>query len=134
MIKRELLEALKSKITFFNERGVEVFIENELFRVIIRRRFTDVKYKEKIQAIKSIEEILNFMGTYEMKIESFHRSGLINEILGSAINNWVDIEGMYFNLIKAILNKKIRLDIDILNIELEFLTYELEKYLLEIDK
>ncbi|WP_459209267.1 AbiH family protein [Aquimarina rhabdastrellae] len=133
LIKRELLEALKSGITNFNGRRVDGLIENKLFRIVVRSKFTNVNYNDKVEAIKSIEEILYFMKTYEIIIESFYRSGLINEILVSAINNWVDIEGMYFNLIKAILNKKIRLDIDILNIELEFLIYELEKYLLEID-
>lgn len=100
----------------------------------------------RINESKSVIQLLNYIQSYEIKID-YRGSGFVNLLFNECVvKNWVDIESLYYEELKKRLlqyNKNKDYDGNVsgvignlkhLNNQLEFLKNKLEDYLLKIEK
>lgn len=144
-LKLEITKALNSGIinrplkkgqnyNSLNRKSVKGYKKNLVFEVIIENtgyRITDTD----ILNINNFEELVTFREKYEILIK-YAPTSLMNKLYESTTKNWVDIENIYFNLLKNIIDNKeknYREAIISINQELtEIITY-LKEYLKSLD-
>jgi hypothetical protein len=132
-----IVHALEANNTSFNQDGYyEYYYNNDEL----------ITYSSSVKSIDNEKLIENFKknnGTYE-KIREFIlnnsnnytfniKSDLLKVILKESINGWVDIEGVYFKLLKKEFEGKTRKSIENLNRDLIYLTRLLKDYLTGLD-
>ncbi|OXA82538.1 Bacteriophage abortive infection AbiH [Flavobacterium aquidurense] len=152
LLKKNFNEALNSEIftapfekypgsynEFMREnsnRKVFGFKENNLFDILLNanRDFSN------IDSVNNIRELLDFLDKRSVEIVPSIQNGLITDLLKMCKVGWVDVEGVYFDLLKLIIkgnklkpNHNMLNKIDALNEELSFLILELKNYLQELE-
>lgn len=153
LLKKYVKEALNSSIVFapsekykgdyselfreYGKRKVFGFNTNDLFDVLVNKKCL---YNKEIDSVYNVQDLLNFLSKREIEIVSNFNNGLMSNLLQMCEVGWVDIEGVYFDLLKVIINankmkpnRDILNSIDDLNEELSFLILELKTYLQEIE-
>lgn len=159
LLKKEVIKAVNSRIfkapfpkykgsydTFrksYYELKVYGFSENVLFDVLVTQNYDFTKFNfEEIDNLKSLHEILN---RYQIEIKIPSTNKLMMGIFDISKDNWVDIENIYFELLKKIINddkiNKIEKKkspsykelIDNINDELTKLSSYLKDYLLTLE-
>ena len=124
----------------YHKKRVYGFSENDLFHVLITGSYDLSKF--------NFEEIDNLVSLYEnldrYKIEIKPLNILMIKILDISKDNWVDIENIYFELLKTFINadKRNKIEkkkttpykelIDDINKELTYLSYYLKEYLISL--
>lgn len=108
--------------------------EDELFVF-----YSEINYNFDSRHIESFrKDIIDFEGIKKFILSSsyqfiYHfKSKLLEKIFKDSLNGWVDIESVYFNLLKEGLNKSSN-NIDKLNIDLKELKELLRAYLKQLD-
>lgn len=92
--------------------------------------FEDEDIELAIKSFKSLEKIeLFFLSNTGLSYKKKFNSELFRRIYERGLSNWVDIEGVYFELLKAIIKTKGYEQIDKLNKDFDFITKKLEEYL-----
>lgn len=156
LFKKEALKAINSKINKtpiekykglfdkFSEEYISIkiygYAENKLFDILIRTR--SVKdLVSKINTLHDLNSLFEFFETNnKIEILPNQNSILMLKLIKNSRENWVDIENIYFEILKEIIkNKKSRSNYDyasslnFVNNELTELTNYLEEYLLQLN-
>lgn len=120
----------------YSNRKIFGFCENELFDVLVNRN----RSFSILDSISSVQDLLDYLDKGEIEINPNNEDGLMRELLKMCRVGWVDVEGVYFNLLKNIIrlhkskpHANILEKINLLNQELSFLILELKSYLGEIE-
>ncbi len=116
-----------------NQRYDGYYIDN-LITVILKTKYSNVKYFEKIKEFQSVEELMKFNKTYELII--VHNFELLkNTIDEYCALNWVDLEDRYFDLLVLYGTKNNRSydkeKIKVINEKFEILKQLLNQYLIK---
>lgn len=127
----------------YNKKSVYGFSENELFDVLITKNFDLSRINlEEIHSLSLLYELVN---RYSIEIKTSDDSLLMSKLLLNSKENWVDIENIYFELLKEIIRadklnliekkRKSSYKELIINInnELTYLAIYLKEYLLTLD-
>lgn len=159
LLKKEVIKAVNSGITkapfpkykgsydAIRESNYELriygFSENELFDVLVTKNYDLSRINfEEINNLVSLHEILN---RYEINIKIPPTNLLMSQIFDVSKENWVDIENIYFELLKKFINvdKINKLEkkktppykelIDNINEELTYLSSFLKEYLITLE-
>lgn len=152
-LKREIVNAINSRIDeapfekykgnfdSFTERyyklRVNGYSENKLFDVLIN--YSSYKITEdKVSEIQNLNDLFKFNERYGIQIKAPVDYLLINSLLETSKENWIDIENTYFELLKKMLNtrdnkEKNKSNIEIINHELTEITFYLKEYLNNLD-
>lgn len=155
LLKREIVNAINSGIqeapfdkykgkynSLYEEYDIlrlNGYSESKLFDVLINRNSYRIS-EDKIITINNLNELFELNERYGIDIKTPENSSLINHLLVSAKENWVDIENTYFELLKILVDikdvkdkKKYKDHIEIINSELTEITIYLKEYLLSLD-
>lgn len=144
-LKVEITNALNSGITNrplkrsqnynnLNRKSIKGYKKNLVFEVIIENtgyRITDTD----ILNINNFEELSTFREMYDVLIK-YAPTSLMNKLYESTAKNWVDIENIYFNLLKNIIDNKGKNYTEAIisiNQELTEIIAYLKKYLTSLD-
>ncbi|MFT4575547.1 MAG: hypothetical protein ACI9SI_000457 [Polaribacter sp.] len=133
-LKDEVKIAVNSgNITIENFKTINGYTKNDLFELFLDAKYTIVDYDKIFEEQKDVLKFLDIIKKYKFRLKS--SSDLFNAIIKDAEFNWVDIESIYFELLKSILNVKNRNleKIDKLNSDLVFLIKKLIEYLKTIN-
>lgn len=160
LLKKEVIRAIESGVTVApfpkyikqtqptinkvnNERTITIdpievkgFVENKLFYVLIEESDQDLLLAGNVFKIQDLLIFEEFTEKYKIKISALSHSKLMQKLLDGMSNNWVDIESIYFNELKKIINEFKKdgkgLDrIELINNELTEITKLLKEYLTE---
>lgn len=122
----------------YEHRKVKGFSANKLFDVLL-----DTHYfyeKKEIEQIVTLSSLFNYIDSKGIEINTGSSPLLFKKIINSSRNLWVDIEGVYFEVLKEIIRtynnnpQKSRLDlIDDINKEFSIIIDFLKIYLNSID-
>ena len=121
-LKKEVIKAINSNIyeaPFEKYRGsydrfmevysklrVNGYSENKLFDVLITYNgYKNVIPVEKIEEIESLDTFYEAIERYKIEIKTSTLSILTKKLLENSRENWVDIENIYFELLKDIIKK-----------------------------
>ena len=152
LLKKEVIKAINSNIfeaPFEKYKGrydsymeeysklrLGGYSENKLFDVLIP--FNGYTYKipvEKIEELESLKYFYEFIERNKIEVKTSTLSILTKKLIENSRENWVDIENIYFELLKEIIKKyKINKDgnyadlIDNINEELTEITILLKEY------
>lgn len=155
LLKREIVKAIKSGIfeaPFDKYKGnydsfsdgyyrlkVNGYSENKLFDILLKQQGYRIT-EDRVLAIDNLKELFELNERYGIDIETPKNSSLINHLLASSKENWVDIENTYFELLKILVDikdvkdkNKYKDHIEIINSELTEITTYLKEYLLSLD-
>lgn len=152
LFKKEIVKAIDSRIyqapiekyndgydTIHRENrilNVNGYSENSLFDVVLRKKGSTRRYEE-IYQVKNLKELYDFLIWSETQIKPAYNELLLYNLMSTSKNNWVDIENIYFKLLKNIvLKNKSNASYDLvdeLNEELSIVTEYLKEYLKSID-
>jgi hypothetical protein len=154
LLKKYIIEAVESQVyiapfekykgNYNGLRGgyenlkVNGFSTNELFDILLNKPYNHDK--EVIENINNISDLYDYIDSKKIAINTKSSPLLFAKILHSSFNLWVDIEGVYFEILKEIIRnnklnpKKKYLDL-IEDINKEFLVVidYLKIYLNEVD-
>ena len=112
------------------------YARNNLFDVIIRKNYNKNEISEKFESFNSLKDIFEFIKLDHIKIEINikNRSCLFQKIYNEANLGWVDIESIYFQLIKELVNSnsKNKKQIESYNEDLKNIIIELNEYLKQL--
>lgn len=111
---------------------VGAYYNDELFRFIIPRIANNIEYEKLIEKIEDLESVENFFKLPNLGFRVKFNSELFKKIYESWNIGWVDIEGIYFDLLKKSMNKD-KTSIDKLNSDLIYLKEKFEEYLTSIE-
>ncbi|CAM3775874.1 hypothetical protein FSS13T_15730 [Flavobacterium saliperosum S13] len=155
LIKKYIIDAIESNVSIapfdkykgryieflgeYEGKNVKGFSTNSLFDVLLSTRF--YYDKDQLNKIDKVSDLFEYISSKEIEINTKNAPFLFAKILHSSSNNlWVDIEGVYFEILKEIIKtyknnlKKDSLDlIDNINQEFSLIIDYLKKYLSEID-
>ncbi len=116
------------------------FSRNPLFDVLIKKSYDKNALLNTFKNFNSVQELLEFIQQKHIEIEVKPKinNGLFSAIYKQVNLGWVDIEGIYFNLVKDLVNAErtnTGIDIEHYNEDLKHIIVELEAYLrsLELD-
>ncbi|WP_394907901.1 AbiH family protein [uncultured Mesonia sp.] len=114
------------------------YSRNDLFDVLIRKNYDKQKLIEIFKNFNTIDELFEFINKDNILIEinARRKNGLFEHIYNQTNLGWVDIEAVYFELIKDLVNTNKRQNIDEIenyNKDLTSLIIELNEYLQEIE-
>ncbi|WP_282068502.1 AbiH family protein [Olleya namhaensis] len=135
-LKKFVVKFLESKEPFKNEKGKLIYSHNEdeLFSLYNTNFY--IYEDEHVQSFKkdmdSYNKIKNYIFNGSHKLTHHFKSNLLEKILKSSIQSWVDIEHTYFKLLKECVNEK-KIEITILNNELHQLKVLLHEYLSQLN-
>lgn len=155
LLKREIVKAINSGIyeaPFDKYKGdyesfsgryytlkVNGYSENKLFDILLKQQGYRIT-EDRVLAIDNLKELFELNERYGIDIKTPKNSSLINHLLASSKENWVDIENTYFELLKILVDikdvkdkNKYKDHIEIINSELTEITTYLKEYLLSLD-
>lgn len=107
------------------------FSKNELFDVLVHSKVKDLP--KKIDECENLTILLDELKTFKIKITPVNEGALFTNILESSTHSWIDIEAIYFKLLKDLFKSEIRESIVKLNRDLVYLTQLLKDYLTQLD-
>lgn len=121
LFKKEVVTAIKSGAcyapfpdykgrydSFYSEHlqlKLNGFARNELFDVLIDERRSYIPIIE-IERIKNFTDFNILINQYGVSIKTYKSSLLMDKLLENSKENWVDIENIYFELLKLIIRNK----------------------------
>lgn len=114
-------------------RRVQGHYNDTLFQFIYPLIYRNFNYNEEIEKIEDIKSVQIFLMHPSLSLQHSYNSELFVRIYKSLDIGWVDIEGIYYNLLKESIKSKSTVDIEKLNVELEYLKNKLEEYLISIN-
>jgi len=148
LLKSEVLKALKAfpqkikadghvKYNEFLKQNEQIyiygFISNDLFDVLVNKGHPiTLESIKNCSDLKSLKETLKHL---DIEIKPKNKESLFNEILELSLAGWVDIEEIYFKLLKKSLSSKNKINntVNVLNADLENISTKLKEYLREIE-
>lgn len=124
-------------------KKVNGYFENEIIEIMIKKGHKYGTYQESV--FQNIEEILKLRKEGILTINFLNSDGIMNTIFKDSEFNWVDIESIYFDLIKRYYIQQYSTDtviqkvefikkVKLINKELTFIAAELKCYLEEIQR
>lgn len=151
LLKREVINAHKSGIRHppfdkykgkydeweqtYHQLFVDGYSENKLFDVIINYKQFKIPIED-IEIIDDLKEFLLFSEKSDIEFKVSPTFIFMNKLLESSKENWVDIENIYFTLLKQIITEKkknYKKLIIAVNQELTEIIIYLKEYLTSLD-
>lgn len=153
LLKKEIIKAINSGIRIaptdkyqgaYNElfrRKDNLFVngysENNLFDVIIEKSNRQISIDD-LNDIQDIKKLIDFLKTKKIAIIPAKNSLLMEKLIENDGENWVDIENIYFQLLKKIKRNNTfgyvyKKDLEVVNYEFDILKEYLIIYLKEIE-
>lgn len=151
LLKREVINAHKSEAKYapfekykgkynnfeqaYNKLDVNGYSENKLFDVIIKYRQFKIPI-ENIESITNLKDLYLFCEKSDIEFKISPSFIFMNRLLESSKENWVDIENIYFSLLKQLINRKeknYRESIITINQELTEIIIYLKEHLTSLD-
>jgi len=129
-LKSSLEQSFKSNIQKYNHDTLLSryhFYENELFKIFSNANYVSDQLIDTFNSLTDILDFINNKKQYSIEPNSF----LFKEIYERCINSWVDIESIYYELLKTCIGKN-KNEISKLNLDFNFLKIKLEEYLTSI--
>lgn len=108
------------------------FSKNELFDVLVKENYQNLP--ETINKCDNLTVLIDKLEKLKIQINPINSNALFTKILKLSSVGWVDIEEIYFDMLKESLSKKnSQYLIDIINCDLDNISKKLKKYLNELE-
>lgn len=114
------------------------YSQNNLFDILIRDHYGEKELLKTFSEFDNLKDIFSFINKDHIQVKIYikNEGGLFQQIYDKANLGWVDIEGMYFDLIKELVNNygnRTKKEIESYNEDLQNIIAELNDYLKEIE-
>ncbi|MBF8149116.1 hypothetical protein ITJ86_04365 [Winogradskyella sp. F6397] len=132
-----IVKALEVQNTIINDSGNHEYYYNTDLLITYSHSVKSIDNNNLIENFKknniTYEKIRKFINNSSSQYKLTIKSDLLKAVLEESIKGWVDIEGVYFKLLKKAFKSKDKVSIDSLNKDIVCLTKLLKDYLSQLD-